>query len=133
VANQNVALVRETVDRWNAGYREVRAEEIDPAVELHTSLASTTGEPYRGHEGVRRWMADIDEQFDEWRWQADRFQALDENRVLVVGSTHLRGRASGVEFDQPMAWLSDFRHGKLLRLETFTDLDQARRAAGLAS
>jgi hypothetical protein len=72
VVNQNVEFVCETIGRWNGGYREVRDDEVDPEIELHTPLASTTGEPYRGHEGVRRWMADIDEQFEEWRWQRSR-------------------------------------------------------------
>jgi hypothetical protein len=36
---------------------------LDPQIEIHTPLSSTKGTPYRGHDGVRQWVKDIDEQF----------------------------------------------------------------------
>ncbi len=50
-ASDNLELVKQAFERWNAGEREIDFDQIDPEVELHTPLASTRGGPYRGQEG----------------------------------------------------------------------------------
>jgi hypothetical protein len=44
---------------------------------------------------------------------------------------HMKGRESGIEIDAPLGWLIDLRDEKVTRLETFSDPDDAYRAAGL--
>ena len=52
--------------------------------------------------------------------------------VLAIGTWHAVARASGLRLDaQPAAWLVRFDDGVAVSQETFTDLDEARRAAGL--
>jgi ketosteroid isomerase-like protein len=132
VASANVERVRDAFERWNAGDRELRPEEVHPDIVLETVLASSRGKPYRGHEGFRRWLADIDEQFDRWTLRMAEVEEVSEDRVLVLGSIHLRGRASGVEFEQPFGWVFDFRDGMTIRMATFTDPAEARAAAALS-
>ena len=131
MASEDLERVREAFDRWNSGDREVDLETIDPEVELHGPLASTQGAPYRGHEGVRQWLADIDGQFGVWELRVDQWRELEDGRVFGLGSIHARGRGSGVELDQPMAWLFAFRDGKVIRYEAFYDPAEGLRAAGL--
>jgi hypothetical protein len=89
------------------------------------------GEPYRGHDGVRQWRRDIYEQFTEWQIDFDEIRALDEDRYLAPGRVHLRGRGSGVEFDQPLVWLFEQRDAKLLRMSVYLNAADALEAAGL--
>jgi ketosteroid isomerase-like protein len=129
---ENLELARYMFIWWNLGDHDVlEYAAIDPEIEAHTPLSSTKGTPYRGHEGVRQWIADIDEQFEEWYSRPEEFIDLGDGRVLVLGDLHMLGRGSGIEFDQPMGWLLSFRDGRLLRYEVFTDPDEARRTAGL--
>ena len=106
-------VVRGLWARWNSGDREVASEEIDPEVEIHSQLTSTV---YRGSEGVRRWAAEIDDQFDSWRVEISEARVLEDRRVLVIGSIHGRGRKSGIDLDQPAAWVVELREGRLYRM-----------------
>ncbi len=133
ISDEDLEALKQAFDRWGrAGDRGIDFDGIDPEVEFHTPLSSTRGVPYRGHAGVREWQRDIEDQFDDWHNHAQEWRALDDGRVLVLGRLHLRGRESGVEFDQEMAWLFTLREGKLLRYEVFASHDEALRAAGLA-
>jgi ketosteroid isomerase-like protein len=123
-------LIRREFDRWNAGERR----EIDPQVVHHDVVihSQMTNATYHGHDGMRRWMAEIDDQFQEWHSSIDEFRDAPEDRLLALGTIHLRGRASGVEFDQPMAWLLTFAGDQVTELRTIPDHAQALEAAGLS-
>jgi ketosteroid isomerase-like protein len=127
----NLRLVREAFERWNSGDHEIDYETLDPELELYGALASTSGVPYRGHAGFRQWLADIDDQFERWEIWVDEMRELDGDRVLGFGGVRMSGRGSGIELDQPFAWLFTFRAGKLLRYQAFRDRDEALRAAGV--
>lgn len=131
-AESNLQLLKDAFVRWNSGDRSVWLDTIDPDIELHTPLTSTRGGPYRGHEGFRQWLRDIDEQFETWEIRADEWTIVNDVLIFGKGSIHARGRGSGVEFDQELVWLFYVRDGMLYRYEVFYDLDEGRRAAGLS-
>jgi ketosteroid isomerase-like protein len=121
-------LVRRTIERFNAGDREVHEEDADPECEVHSAM---TGSVYRGYDGLRSWMQEIDEQFDTWRVRLDEFAQATGERLLALGSIHFRGRQSGIELEVPVGWLFEFRAERLLRLTTFVTHDEGRQAAGV--
>ena len=122
-------LIRREFDRWNAGERELNSQVVHPNVVVHSALTNAS---YRGFDGVRRWMAEIDDQFEEWHLSVEEFRDASQERLLGLGTIHFRGRASGVEFDQPMAWLLTFEGQRLTDMRTIPDHDQGLEAAGLA-
>jgi ketosteroid isomerase-like protein len=132
-AEQNIELLKEAFGRWNAGDRDFDLETIHPEIELHTPLSSTQGRPYRGRDGFLRWMVEIDEQFESWELHADDWLALDDGRILALGSILAKGRGSGVELNQELAWLFALQDGKLFRYEVFFDREEGRREAGLTT
>jgi len=129
MSQENVELMRRTFERWNAGEREVDPEILDPEVVVHSAMTHAT---YHGYEGLRRWMAEIDHQFDDWNVLIDEFREASEDRLLALGTVHVRGRTSGVAFDQPMALLLAFAGERLIELRTIPDHAQALEAAGLS-
>ena len=100
------AFVRRLNERWNAGDRDIRGEEVDPECEIRSAM---TGSVYRGYDGLRTWMQEIDEQFDTWRIRLDELAQATGERLLVLGSIHFRGRESGIELEVPVGWLYEFR------------------------
>jgi ketosteroid isomerase-like protein len=128
MSQENIELMRRTFERWNAGEREVDPEIADPEMVVYSAM---TDSAYHGYEGLRRWMAEIDDQFDDWSLSIDEFRGASEGRLLALGTVHVRGRTSGVAFDQPMALLLAFAEGRLIELRTIPDHAQAREAAGL--
>jgi ketosteroid isomerase-like protein len=127
VSQQNVEIVRGLFERWNRGERDFSDDEVDATVQIQSRFQ---GEPYRGRDGLLRWMRDIDDHFSEWRLVVDEWRERGD-KVIALGRVRLRGEGSGLAFDQPMGWLIEVRDGRLLSLQTFPDPARALIAAGL--
>lgn len=128
VATRREELIRGEFNRWNAGTRVVDPQLLHEDVVVHSEMTKTT---YRGHDGVRRWMAEIDDQFDGWHSTIDEIREAPGERLLVLGAIHFRGRSSGVESDQPMAWLLTFAGDQVTELRTIHGHARALEAARL--
>jgi ketosteroid isomerase-like protein len=107
-------------------------EVFDPDVELLPGIArSVTGASYRGHAGFRQWVEDMREAWEDFR--AEPIEFIDAgDRVLVDVRTRARGRTSTVELERESSQVWTFRHGKVVRFETFTDRRRALEAASFA-
>jgi ketosteroid isomerase-like protein len=122
--------IRDAFERWNSGDHSFDPEWTSPDVEVHSAAGDFTGTTYRGEEGVRQWVGEMNEVFDEWRLEMREVEEFAPGRVLVVGSAHLRGRGSGATVDQPCAWLLDHIDGVMTRFEPFLNrVDEARAIA----
>jgi uncharacterized protein len=130
VSEADVETVRKGIEAYNRGDVEGVIAQTDPDVRLVPMLALLEGGEYRGHEGVRKFMADMDEDWSEREVLVDEIRDLD-GRVLVLGSFRAVGRASRSEVRQPLAWLSEIRDGRLASLQAFTDHSAALSEAGL--
>ncbi len=119
------SLIRDVWRRWNSGERELDPELFDPEFTVHSHL---TGGAYSGEEEVRVWISEIDQQFDGWELGVDRAKALADGRFLVHGSIRGHGRASGIELDEPAAWIVKFRAGRLLAIHNFIGVDAVKAA-----
>ena len=86
---------------------------------------------YHGHDGLRKFFADNDESFDVFEPDFREVRDLGD-RILAVGSIHIRARGSTVETDIPVAGIFTFRRGKLLRWEDFRERRLALEAVGLS-
>jgi ketosteroid isomerase-like protein len=127
-------LVRQGVESYNARDAEASLAFFDPDCEWHPFLSTEVeGAPaYRGHEGLRQWFRDTDEMFSEVEWRVETVRDLGDDRVLVLGHIHARGRTSGAEVSSPIGHLFEFRAGKVLRGWAYASHEQALRAAEAA-
>ena len=109
--------VRRLFDLFNQGIDDVPTELVSPEIEFVSPLSGVRGRPYRGYDGARQWLDDIGEQFDRWSYEIDEVREEGET-VVATGVVHLRGRASGVELDQPGTRTVRFAaDGRVCRLE----------------
>ena len=103
----------------------------DPGVEWHSFFALSEGGVYRGHEGTRRYMADLEDAWEVGRAEVD--DALEVGDVAVlVGRLHYRGKGSGVESTAPAGWMLKFRDGQLLCFRAFREPERVLEAVGVA-
>lgn len=131
MADDHAATLHRIVELWAEGRPEDAGPMIDPELEIHTPFSRLAGEPYRGLDGYRRWLADIAEQFDAWVFRFDELRPVGPERTFIVGAVTVRGRGSGVELVQPAAGWADFRDGRVLALHIHLDEAEALAAAGL--
>jgi ketosteroid isomerase-like protein len=92
--------------------------------------------PNYAEGAVRRGPDSVIEFFREWMepWEKlDIDWKLEEagpDAALAIIEMRGRGRVSGVPAEMRVFQLWTFRDGRAVRMEMFTDLDEARRAAG---
>jgi ketosteroid isomerase-like protein len=126
----HVELFRRGERAMNKGDERGLLEIVSEDAELLTLRSGTEG-AYRGHNGVRAFMADNRENFDLFQLDYEDVRDLGGGRVLGIGSLRVRGKGSGLETDVPTAAIATYRDGLLIRFEDYGDRRKALAAAGL--
>ena len=136
MSQENVEIVRQGVARWRAGDDDVLLDFLisnsAPDIELYSRFGGFSGEPYRGHDGVRAWVADIRENFERFDPWLDEARAVGDDRVLAFGGIRFRARESGVDMAERMGWVYEFRDGLLRRMMFYGSSSEALEAVGLS-
>jgi ketosteroid isomerase-like protein len=114
----NPAGVTEDVEVVRALYRAFAERDLEaalplvaPDVELHadgTARAAGRSGPYRGHEGVRTYLADVGEVWDEIALHADDFRVV-PGFVVVMG--HVDFVQDGRPAQRAVVWTWRLRDG----------------------
>jgi uncharacterized protein len=127
MSQENVEIVRELWDAYSRG-------DIDRVIALsdpYVVLVTLEEGPLYGPDAVRanyaRWM-------EAWREEPET--TVEEvigsgDHVVVIACFRGRGRGSGVTVAQRLYEVYTLRNGRVLRVDEFTDRDQALEAAGL--
>jgi ketosteroid isomerase-like protein len=132
---ENVDVARRAFEAFNRTYAEGTPdlyEFLDPNVEWVPMSALLIRTRYHGHDGVREWMEESKRDWTAFEVRPERFLDVGGDRVLAIGSWRAQGRKGGVPLDIPQAsWLTQWRNGRAVLLQTFTDRNAALEAAGL--
>jgi ketosteroid isomerase-like protein len=115
----NPAGVTRDIDVVRAIYAAFAARDVEAAIarladdcELHLlGTASRIGrtEPYRGHEGMRQYFADVQRTWEDLVLYAGDFRAI-PGAVIVMG--HVEGRIDGEPVRRNAVWTWKVRGGK---------------------
>jgi uncharacterized protein (TIGR02246 family) len=127
MSEENVEIVRRGIEAWNRRDVEGFVALAGPETEVIPVIGAG---PFRGPDAIRGWLRDFFETMAEFRTEVGEVRDLDD-KVVVLGSVHSRGQASGVELDSPIAFVASFQEGRVTRLEVFVDPTKALEAAGL--
>jgi ketosteroid isomerase-like protein len=85
---------------------------------------------YVGLDGVRGWLADLAEHYQDGDMHCPDIRDLGD-RVLALGTLRVRGRGSGIEIEVPVAIVASYRDGLLTHLKDYGGKDRALEAVGL--
>ena len=130
MSRENVDLFLEGAEAMGRGDVEAVLEAVSEDVVWIPARSAVEG-AYRGHDGMRQFLADNAESFELFEPHYEEVRDLGD-RVLGIGTLRIRARESGVETDVPVAGIATFREGKLVRWEDFRERRLALEAAGLA-
>ncbi len=93
-----------------------------------TAKVTRAGAPYIGHEGIRRYVADVEERWDELTLRPTQIKAAGQ-AVVVMGLVSGRGRA-GSFADAPTTWMFKFRGDRVASAQIFSDAGHVLEALG---
>jgi ketosteroid isomerase-like protein len=132
MSRENVEAVKRATEASNRRDLEAVVEELDAAVEWYDAAPMMLGGKatvYRGHEGARDLLRELDDVLDEIHVEYTEIRDLDD-RVVAIGRIRTRGKGSGAETEAPYGIVFDFDNGKAIRIRTYVGGD-ALEVAGL--
>jgi ketosteroid isomerase-like protein len=126
---ERISVVKSFADAITERDVEAALELCHPEIEFFSLLAQLEANPFRGFAGIRRYFKDIDATWEEWRVDVEQLSAAPDGRVVIVMSTHMRGRGSGLPFAERVANVWEFKDEKLWRATLYRDPAAALQAA----
>ena len=123
-------VVRSLLETHNAGgeWLDFVAEDV----EIHPDASRwPEAKPFRGREEFRRFVADIDQDFQERSKQEIKEIFAIGDRVVARTDWGGKGRASGIDLRSDLTTIFTVRDRKIVKFEYFFDHAQALEAAGL--
>ncbi|HKE77907.1 MAG TPA: nuclear transport factor 2 family protein [Solirubrobacteraceae bacterium] len=93
-------------------------------------VAGRGGEPYRGHEGIRTYFADVARVWQEVRPEPDEFIEVDD---VVVCTGRIYAWGIGRVIDAPAGWVWRLRDGRLIEGRVYETRREALAAGGIDS
>jgi ketosteroid isomerase-like protein len=130
----NVDLVRSILAAWERGDYS-QAEWANSDIEYVVADGPTPGR-WTGLSGMAEGARVNLDAWEDFRFRGDEYQALDDERVLVLVRWGGRGKRSGVELSQMRATgaqLFHVREGKVAKFVHYWDRERALADLGLAS
>ena len=131
MSQENVEVVERAVAAVNARDIEGYVACCTPDFELRGPLAPVAG-VYEGPDGIRRFFADIEDAYPDFRLEVERVVAIGSDRVLAFLLASASGRGSGLSASAPRWNVYDLVDGKIRRLRIFEGRHEALEAVGLS-
>jgi ketosteroid isomerase-like protein len=130
MSQENVEIVRRSFEAFNRRDIDQLISVCDPGCEWLVFRAQLEGTRYRGQEGVRRFVDDVD---DDWaQYRIDPLDLRDRDEwVVATGRVDAVGRG-GVDLDVVAGFVIELRNGRIVRVTSHSDPDDALEAVGLA-
>jgi uncharacterized protein len=130
MSRENVEIVRRIFEGWATGDFGAGVGDLDPDVVFVVRRPFPEAVETVGPDGIRDYLRRF---LDNWRTYAVEARDLQTvaDTVLVDAIQRGEGKASRIEMEQPFFMLFTFRGGKIVRIESILNRDEALEAAGL--
>jgi ketosteroid isomerase-like protein len=133
MSQENVEIVREAWDAWLRGDMDSLLSCYDPEVVWNlTHFRDWPDNTYRGHQGVRRFLEEWLEVWDDYEAGVEEIRTAPDGRVVSLAWQRGRGRQSGLAMEIEYALIVTVRDGMILRLDNYDERSDALEAAGLS-
>jgi ketosteroid isomerase-like protein len=135
MSQENVGIVRRGIE---AAYRRPKPdfatmnELFHPDHEFISLLDALEGGKRVGARGYRAWLLNAEDAV-EIESRLERVTEIDQDRVLAITPTSIRGKSSGVPLkEEQFACIVTLRGGKIIRTEVYPSPEKALEAVGLS-
>jgi ketosteroid isomerase-like protein len=122
MSHENVEIVR----RFLVGDFDEALMYVDPDIVWNPVEESSA----QGHDAVRASTARWKSEWDDYELTPEEFADAGDHVVATV-RFRARGRGSGIEVDARLYDVFTLRHGKIVRMDQFTERSEALEAVGL--
>lgn len=113
----SVDLIRRGYDALSQRNEARLLDCIADEVELETIASGK----FVGHDGIKRWLADMDQTFDDWSVAVDEIREIAPHKVLLSATVTIRSHRNREPVTQRMFVVWEVRGEKVVRGTHFTD------------
>jgi ketosteroid isomerase-like protein len=131
MSQENVEIVQRIFDGWAVGDFSTGLADLDPHVVFIVRHPFPEAVETAGPDGIREYMRRFLDNWESYAVEARHLQAVGDV-VMADAVQRGEGKASRIEMEQEFFMLFTFRGGKVVRIESILDRDQALEAAGLS-
>jgi ketosteroid isomerase-like protein len=132
MSEQNVQIVRRALGTWDTGeLDQILAMTHPEFVAEVPPEVSAEPDTYRGHDGIRRYLASFQHSMEDIRFEGERFWDAGESVVVELLLT-ARGRQTAIVVEQRTAGVWTVRDARIYRIRAYATLTEALAAVGLA-
>src|SRR3954447_127763 len=132
MSQENVEIVRRTIEAYTVGDREAYYDFMEEDIEIRPDVSRwPEAKPFCGREEFRRFNADIDQDWEGGARAEIREVFPVNDRVVVRADWGGTGRASGIDLLSNLTSIFTVRDRQIIRIEYFFDHAKALEAAGL--
>ena len=139
MSQENVEIVRRATEEFQAGVERgdpgafFDLESVADDYEWVLAPESFGEVPiYRGREGFLEFWRDFTEDFREWSMSLERLIDAGDDLVVSIVRQRATGKASGVPVEWHMGQIQELKNGRVIRVTTYTSVEQTLKAAGLS-
>jgi ketosteroid isomerase-like protein len=131
MSERSVRRVRRGYEAFNGGEVESFLRDLDPEFEVVDRPENPDATTYHGTDDWRRAIAQMQEEFADYRFQIEEIVDLGAH-VVVVARQSARGRVSGAPVDGPIVHVWDIRDDRAVGMRAYSSREQAFAEEGLA-
>ena len=126
-------LVRQAWDAWLRGDVDDLFAFFHPEIVWDmTHFRDWPDATYRGDEGVRRFLDEWLEVWDEYEVGVAEILAAPDGRIVSLAWQRGKGRRSELPMEMEWAQITTMRDGKIIQMDNYDRRSQALEAAGLS-
>jgi ketosteroid isomerase-like protein len=126
-ALEAVRRIYDEFDRGGVGLEAL----LHPDFQIRMETVFLEEKVYKGLRGYGRWRADVEELFEEDRFQPEGLRAAADGRWVVLGRLQFTQKESGDELDVPLAHVLEQRDRKVASFTVYSDISRALESVGL--
>lgn len=132
MSEENVEIVRRSVEAWNAGDIDGAVAHMHGEIEFFPLRSLLEGKGYHGPEEVRQYLSEsLPEEWDFVRVEAEEWHEGGDE-VVMVGTFNARAKASGIEVRLPVAYRSRVQDEQITFVQIYTNPEEALKEARLS-
>jgi ketosteroid isomerase-like protein/rhodanese-related sulfurtransferase len=130
MSEENVEVVRRAIEAYGREGLDGVLRYYDPEIEWTSTGGYIERATYRGHDGLRRYLGTMEEEFNDLRIEPVELIDAGEQVISSVRFTG-QGKASGAPVEMTLISVGALRDGLIYRVRNYPDMAAALEAAGL--
>jgi ketosteroid isomerase-like protein len=130
-SDEKLAIARANAEAYARGDNEEALSHVHTEVVYDVTRNSPEGAILHGHDGLREGLLLWLDTWDDYRVEIDEVIDAGGDRVVVAARQGGRGRETGADVTNDVAWIYAIRDGKIVRIETHPSKDAALAAAAV--